>query len=111
MKGSPIDRIQGEALRAKIIEVLKTIHDPEIPLNIYDLGLIYGIEVEPGNRVHIRMTLTSPACPVAESLPPQVESRVNRIAAVADVKVEVVWDPPWSPDRLDDAAKLELGLL
>ncbi len=108
---SPVDRIQADVLRAQVIEVLRTIFDPEVPVNIYDLGLIYDVAVDASGRVDIRMTLTSPACPVAESLPPEVESKVQRLAAVSTVKVEIVWEPPWDPSRMDDAVKLELGLL
>ena len=99
-----------EALRDRVVEVLKTCYDPEIPVNIFDLGLIYDVNVSPGGEVRIEMTLTSPACPVAGSLPPEVEHRVRGLAGVTGVKVDVVWDPPWSPDLMSEAAKLELGL-
>jgi len=98
-------------LEARVIEALRTVYDPEIPVNIYDLGLIYAIDTDPGHNVSVRMTLTSPACPVAGTLPGEVESTVQRIADVNRVRVEVVWDPPWTPDRLDEATKLQLGLL
>jgi FeS assembly SUF system protein len=109
--GSPIDQIKARVIEAQVIEVLRTVYDPEIPVNIYELGLVYTIEVQPDNRVNIRMTLTSPACPVAGSLPPEVESKVKAIDGVTDAKVEVVWDPPWDADKMDDAAKLKLGML
>src|SRR4051812_30992665 len=99
-----------QALEEKITEQLKTIFDPEIPLNIYELGLIYDIEIDPENRVHIRMTLTAPGCPVAGSLPPQVESQIESIPQVKSATVELVWDPPWSRDMLSEAARLQLGL-
>ena len=99
-----------QALQEKIIEQLKTIFDPEIPLNIYELGLIYDIDIDAENRVHIRMTLTAPACPVAGTLPPQVEAQIESIAQVKSAQVELVWDPQWSRDMLSEAARLQLGL-
>ena len=99
-----------QALEEKVIEQLKSIFDPEIPLNIYELGLIYDIEIDPENRVHIRMTLTAPACPVAGSLPPQVEAQIESIPQVKSATVELVWDPQWSRDMLSEAARLQLGL-
>ena len=99
-----------QALEEQIIEQLKTIFDPEIPLNIYELGLIYDIDIDPENRVHIRMTLTAPACPVAGSLPPQVEAQIESIPQVKSATVELVWEPPWSRDMLSEAARLQLGL-
>ncbi len=107
---SPVDKLTAQLLEAQVIEALRTVFDPEIPVNIYDLGLVYGIDLADDGVVHVRMTLTSPACPVAESLPPQVSSRVKALDGVADCRVEIVWDPPWSPDRMSEAAKLELGL-
>jgi FeS assembly SUF system protein len=100
-----------EDLTGPIVESIKTVYDPEIPVNIYDLGLIYDVRVLDGNRVEVDMTLTSPACPVAGSLPPEVEERVRSTEGVSDAKVELVWDPPWSPDLMTEAAKLELGLM
>ncbi len=99
-----------QALEEKIIEQLRSIYDPEIPLNIYELGLIYDIDIDPENRVHIRMTLTAPACPVAGSLPPQVEAQIESIPQVKSATVELVWDPQWSRDMLSEAARLQLGL-
>ena len=110
MYDSPIEKIQAQVLEAQIIEVLRTVHDPEIPVNIYDLGLIYEVGVESLDKVKIKMTLTSPACPVAGSLPPEVEARVRAIDGVTDAEVEVVWDPPWSPELMSDAARLQLNL-
>ena len=101
---------QQQALEEKVIEQLKTIFDPEIPLNIYELGLIYDIDISQDNKVHIRMTLTAPACPVAGSLPPQVEAQIESIPQVKSAEVELVWDPPWSRDMLSEAARLQLGL-
>ena len=96
-------------IEAKVIEVLKTCHDPEIPVNIYELGLIYEIKVDDGNDVYVKMTLTSPSCPVAESLPPDVENKIKNISEVNNAKVEVTFDPPWTQDMMSEAAKLELG--
>ena len=110
MMQTPIEQIQSQVIEAQVIEVLRTCHDPEIPVNIYELGLIYGIDVTAPGSVHIRMTLTSPACPVAGSLPPEVESKVRAIDGVTEATVEVVWDPPWTPDKMSEAAKLTLNL-
>jgi FeS assembly SUF system protein len=96
---------------AKVIEALKNVYDPEIPVNIYELGLIYGLDITTDGTVHVRMTLTTPSCPVAGSLPGEVESVVQGIEGVNDCEVELVWDPPWTPENLSEAAKLELGLL
>src|SRR4051812_40709834 len=97
-------------LQDRVVDVIKTCYDPEIPVNIHELGLIYGIDVGEGNAVTIRMTLTSPACPAAGSLPREVERKVRGLPGVGDVKVQVVWDPPWTPDRMTEAARLQLGL-
>lgn len=98
-------------LRPKIIDAICSVYDPEIPVNIWELGLVYSIDVDDEARVHIEMTLTAPACPSAQSLPAEVEDRVRRIEGVADVFVEIVWEPAWSPDRMSDAARLQLGWL
>ncbi len=95
-----------------VVEVLKSCYDPEIPVDIYTMGLIYEIQVyPPGNNVHILMTLTSPSCPVAETLPVEVQDRVKAIPGAGEVKVELTWEPPWSMDMMSEAAKLELGFL
>lgn len=94
-----------------MVEVLGKIYDPELPVSIYEMGLIYSVDVDRDDVVTIRMTLTSPACPVAESLPREVESKVKAIDGVSDAKVELVWDPPWTPDRMTQAARLEAGLM
>jgi len=107
---SPIDKIRAQSTEAMIVEVLRTIYDPEIPVSIYEMGLIYNIDVDNQDRVNIRMTLTSPACPVAGSLPPEVENKVRAIDGVSDAKVEIVWDPTWTPDMMSEAAKLQLGM-
>ncbi len=101
---------QSGTLQAKVIQVLQTCYDPEIPVNIYELGLVYGIEVDPALNVTIRMTLTSPSCPVAETLPPEVEFKVGEIPEVNSARVEVVWEPSWDPGKMTEAARLQLGL-
>ena len=93
-----------------IVETLKTVYDPEIPVDIYELGLIYGFEIDPGGKVDVKMTLTSPACPVAEILPVEVDKKIRAIDGVTDVVIDLVWDPPWSPERMSEAARLELNL-
>ena len=97
-------------LHNQVIEILKTIFDPEIPVNIYEMGLVYEVKVDDDANVHILMTLTSPMCPVAESLPPEVEEKVAATDGVTSAKVEITWDPPWDPDMMSEAAKLELGM-
>jgi FeS assembly SUF system protein len=101
---------QIEQVRTKIVDVLCSCFDPEIPVNIYELGLIYGVDIEPSGAVQIRMTLTSPACPVAGSLVREVEYKVTRLPEIRSAKVDLVWDPPWDKSRMSDAAKLQLGL-
>tara|TARA_B100000965_G_scaffold403956_1_gene433425 strand:+ start:3955 stop:4257 length:303 start_codon:yes stop_codon:yes gene_type:complete len=97
-------------LKEKIINEIKKIYDPEIPVNIYELGLIYKIEVIEEKKVNIDMTLTSPNCPVAESLPKMVKDNILKVAGVSDVELKLVWDPPWTKDKMSEAAKLELNL-
>jgi FeS assembly SUF system protein len=98
-------------IRDRIIAVLKTVFDPEIPVDIYELGLIYGVDVADDGDVHVTMTLTTPMCPVAETLPPEVEDKVRNVLGVTDVTLDLVWDPPWSVDMLSDAARLELNMM
>ena len=98
-------------LQEKVIEVLRTCYDPEIPVNIYELGLVYEVHVDENNHVHVKMTLTSPACPVAGTLPGEVEDKIRLLPGVKDVKVELVWDPPWTPDKMSDIARYELGMM
>jgi FeS assembly SUF system protein len=98
------------AIEAEIVEALKTVYDPEIPVNIYEMGLIYDLNVEPGGSVQIKMTLTSPGCPVAGTLPGEVRDRVESVAGVASAEVEVVWDPVWNPSMMSEAARLQLGM-
>ena len=97
-------------IKSRVIEEVKKIYDPEIPVNIYELGLIYKIEVEENNKVNVDMTLTSPNCPVAESLPNQVKENIKKIEGVSDVNLNLVWEPPWNKDKMSEAAKLELNL-
>ena len=97
-------------LKEKIISEIKKIYDPEIPVNIYELGLIYKIEIKEDNKVWIEMTLTSPTCPVAESLPNLVKENIIKIEGITDVDLKLVWDPPWTKDKMSEAAKLESNL-
>ena len=97
-------------IKNKVIEAVKKIYDPEIPVNIYELGLIYKIDVDEKNKVNIDMTLTSPNCPVAESLPNDVKNNIKKVEGVSDVNLNLVWEPPWDKDKMTEAAKLELNL-
>ncbi len=101
----------GGELYEAVIAALKEIYDPEIPVNIYDLGLIYGVEVDDESDVTVTMTLTTPHCPVAETMPGEVELRAASVPGVRDAEVNLVWDPPWGPDKMTDEARLELGML
>jgi FeS assembly SUF system protein len=101
----------GGDLYEAVVEALKDIYDPEIPVNIYDLGLIYDVAITPERHAHVKMTLTTPHCPVAESMPAEVELRVGSVPGIGDAEVELVWDPPWDPQKMSDEAKLELGML
>jgi len=97
-------------IKSKVIEVVKKIYDPEIPVNIYELGLIYKIDVDEKNKVNVDMTLTSPNCPVAESLPNEVKENIKKVEGVSDVNLNLVWEPPWDKNKMSEAAKLELNL-
>lgn len=103
--------IEKTTLKADVIDTIKTCYDPEIPVDIYELGLIYDIRIDDEKRVHIKMTLTSPNCPVAGSLPGEVEEKVKAVQGVKDAKVELVWDPPWSYEMMSEEARLELGFM
>jgi FeS assembly SUF system protein len=103
-------KLTKEALEQQVIEALKTIFDPEIPVNIYDLGLIYGVEIDDESQVKVLMTLTSPGCPVAQTFPGTVEQRILQIPEVVDCIVELVWEPPWTQERMSEVARLELGM-
>ena len=98
-----------DPLRERVIDQIKTCYDPEIPVDIWELGLIYDVAVQEGGEIHVRMTLTSPMCPVAEILPPEVEAKIRQVDGVASVKLDLVWEPPWNPEMMSEAARLELG--
>lgn len=112
--GAPLDVVpdaaQMAALQPRIIDALRTVHDPEIPVNIYELGLIYDVLIDADRRVGIRMTLTAPACPAAQTLPGEVRNAARAVEGVSEARVEIVFEPPWTKDRMSDAAKLQLGL-
>jgi FeS assembly SUF system protein len=108
--GQELSPIEISILESEVLAAIQTVYDPEIPVNIYELGLIYGVQVSPEGVADIQMTLTSPACPAAQSLPGEVEMKVRDIEGVSDVNLDVVWDPPWDMERMSEAAKLELGL-
>jgi FeS assembly SUF system protein len=101
--------MEADQLKNAVTDVLKTVYDPEIPVDIWELGLIYDLDVDDAGVVSIRMTLTSPMCPVAETLPPEVEAKTRGVEGVSDVKLDLVWDPPWSPSMMSEAARLELN--
>ena len=110
----PVERPQGEddlALMGPVLEALKTVRDPEIPLNLVELGLIYDLVVKEGGAVYVEMTLTTPACPVAANMPAEVETAIRGVPGVSDVRVNLVWSPPWGPERMTEEARLELGML
>jgi len=107
----PTRFVEQKLIEGKVIEALQQIYDPEIPVNIYELGLIYDIKVNPDDSVLVKMTLTAPACPVAGSLPGQVEQQIEAIPEVKGATVELVWEPPWTRDRMSEAALLQLGML
>ena len=104
-EGDPLQRLEAD-----IVAVLQTIYDPEVPVDIYEMGLIYEVDVRPAGEVFVKMTLTSPMCPVAETLPPEVETKVRGVKGVSNVVLDLVWDPPWHPDMMSDAARLELNM-
>jgi FeS assembly SUF system protein len=103
--------VEADVLRDKVIDVIRSIYDPEIPVNIYDLGLIYRVDILPINNVQVTMTLTAPSCPAAQSLPFEVDQRVRELKDVNDVHVQVTWDPPWDKSMMSEEAQLELGWL
>ncbi len=105
-----LDLERTAELEARIVHALKTCYDPEIPVDVYELGLIYDIDVQEGGKVKVSMTLTSPACPVAGSLPGEVEQKVQGVDGVEEASVELVWEPPWNPGMMSDAARLDLGM-
>jgi FeS assembly SUF system protein len=105
------ESLDRDDVRERVIDALRTVYDPEIPVNIYEMGLVYEVTVGEDATVHLRMTLTSPMCPVAETLPPEVEAKARAVPGVGDVELELVWDPPWSPSMMSEAARLELGMV
>lgn len=105
------EAVTAAVLRERVVDALRTIFDPEIPVNIYDLGLVYDIKVDDSGKVEVQMTLTAPGCPVAQTFPGTVESTLYCVPGVAEVRVELVWDPPWCQDKMSEAAKLQLGML
>mgnify|MGYP001820379273 CR=1 FL=1 len=107
-EGAPVD---PGLLREKVVAAIKTVYDPEIPVDIWELGLIYALEIDEKGNVRVEMTLTSPACPVAGTLPPEVEGTIRAIDEVGDVSLELVWDPPWSMERMSEGARLHLGFM
>jgi FeS assembly SUF system protein len=105
-----LNGLERIALQDKVIEALRTCYDPEIPVNIYELGLVYEVKVEPSGEVNIRMTLTTPNCPAAASLPLEVEGKVRVLPQVTGVRLDLVWEPPWDPSKMTEAARLQLGM-
>jgi FeS assembly SUF system protein len=105
-----MESLAGTIIEAQVLEALRSCFDPEIPVNIYELGLVYNLEILSGGVVTIQMTLTSPHCPAVQSLPAEVENKVRAVPGVADVKIDLVWEPPWEPSRMSDAARLQLGM-
>jgi FeS assembly SUF system protein len=99
-----------DEMKQSVVDVLKTVYDPEIPVDIYELGLIYEVDVKDDGNAYVKMTLTSPMCPVAETLPPEVEAKVAGVPGIGDVALDLVWEPPWSPSMMSEAARLELGM-
>ena len=106
-----VERMDPEELREPIIEALRKVYDPEIPVNIFDLGLIYGIDIAANGDCHIDMTLTAPACPVAGMMPGMVKEAVGQVEGIGEVQVDLVWDPPWSQDKMSEEAMLQLGMM
>ena len=109
--GTPAAVVDREALRERIVEVMQTVYDPEIPVNIYELGMVYDIAVDAEAKAVVTMTLTSPMCPVAGTLPGEVEAKVAAIPGLTAARVDLVWEPMWTPDRMTEAARLQLGMM
>ena len=106
-----MESINELVIESEVLEALRSCFDPEIPVNIYELGLIYNVNVEEGGAVTITMTLTSPHCPAAQSMPAEIEEKVKAVSGVSDVKIDLVWDPPWDPSKMSEAARLQLGMM
>jgi FeS assembly SUF system protein len=110
MENKKISSIEKTVMEAQVVEMLRACYDPEIPVNIYELGLVYAIDVSDQGEVTVKMTLTSPSCPAIQSLPGEIEQKIQTLSGVKAAYVKVVWDPPWDPSRMTEAAKLELGM-
>ncbi len=108
---TPVEPVNAEEIKQGVIDILRTVYDPEIPVNIYEMGLVYGIDVDLAGNVVVHLTLTSPGCPVAASLPLEVETKTLMVPGVNDAKIDLVWDPPWDPSMMSEAARLQLGFL
>jgi FeS assembly SUF system protein len=106
-----MESINATIIEAQVLEALRTCFDPEIPVNIYEMGLVYGVKVDETGAVSIEMTLTSPHCPAAQSIPSEVEGKVRQIPGVTNVTIDIVWEPPWDPSKMSEAARLQLGML
>jgi FeS assembly SUF system protein len=106
-----MESINETIIEAQVIEALRTVFDPEIPVNIYEMGLVYEVKVDTAGAVTIQMTLTSPHCPAAQSMPAEVEAKVRTIAGVTDVNIDLVWEPPWDQSKMSEAARLQLGMM
>lgn len=106
-----MDSINETVIEAQVLDALRTCFDPEIPVNIYELGLVYDVHADSTGLVAIKMTLTSPHCPAVQSLPTEVEAKVKAVPGVTDVKIDLVWDPPWDPSKMSEAARLQLGMM
>jgi len=106
-----MESINETIIEAQVIEVLRSCYDPEIPVNIYEMGLIYDVKVAPEGAVTIQMTLTSPHCPAAQSMPAEIESKLRAVPGVSDVSIDLVWEPPWEPSKMSEAARLQLGMM
>jgi FeS assembly SUF system protein len=106
-----VNSLNHTVIEAQVLDALRTCYDPEIPVNVYELGLVYEVVVDETASVSIKMTLTSPHCPAVQSLPAEIESKVRAITGVTDVKVDLVWDPPWDPSKMSEAARLQLGMM
>jgi FeS assembly SUF system protein len=106
-----VSSISNLVMEAEVLDALRTCYDPEIPVNIYELGLVYEVKVNDAGLVSIKMTLTSPHCPAVQSLPAEIENKVKAVSGVSDVKIELVWDPPWDPSKMSEAARLQLGMM
>ncbi|HEX9662490.1 MAG TPA: SUF system Fe-S cluster assembly protein [Candidatus Binatia bacterium] len=106
-----MESINETVIEAQVQDALRTCYDPEIPVNIYELGLIYDVRADTAGVVEIKMTLTSPHCPAAQSMPAEIEGKVKAIPGVSEVKIELVWDPPWDPSKMSEAARLQLGMM